>query len=216
LVLWSTPPNQSYMIREFSTFEQLKEIVELASKALPQRPDGVVVVAAYTSATRSECAAAAPGLERLARANPDTVFLRCCEEYQGAEVLFGRAVVGGSLPTYDVFYGGNRVARVEGGAAASAYEELQKQIKMHGMLVSKLDLFSEDAASTAAGKAAQGLKWGDGTVNKASFSKTPRTTNMFIPGYDWDQDKGFFDAAADKFGEDFESKYGDWVPEIDD
>ena len=64
---------------------------------------------------------------------------------------------------------------------------------MYQFLNSKLDLFSEDAANP----------WGDRTA-KADFGATPRTTNRFIPGYDWNTDKGFFDTAGDKAVQNFE------------
>jgi hypothetical protein len=66
-----------------------------------------------------------------------------------------------------------------------------------------LDLFSEVAPDP----------WGEGKA-KADFSKTPRTTNRYLPGYDWNSNKGFFDATADKAEKDFD--FGSWVPNIDD
>ena len=42
--------DSSYIVREFSLYDQLEDIVELASKPLPERPDGIVAVAKFTSA----------------------------------------------------------------------------------------------------------------------------------------------------------------------
>jgi hypothetical protein len=46
--------------------------------------------------------------------------------------------------------------------------------------------------------------------------RTPRTTARFLPGYDWDKDRGFFDDAADKAQEDFEAQFGNWLPNTED
>lgn len=73
---------------------------------------------------------------------------------------------------------------------------------------SQLDLFSEDADNK------KRLQWGDGKLKDPA--KTPRTTAAFIPGYDWDKDRGFFDDLGDQFQEDWDKIYGNWVPEIED
>jgi len=71
---------------------------------------------------------------------------------------------------------------------------------------SKLDLFSEVSPGP----------WGEGT-SKADFSKTPRTTARFLPGYDWVSNKGFFDAWADKAEEDFMGQFEtSWMPKPED
>lgn len=194
--------DSSFMIQEFSTFDGLEEIVRLAAKPLPERPDGIVAVVKFTSAIRKDCRDTEAGYERLARDNPDTVFLRCFEEYQNADLLLGQAEVT-SLPTFDIFYGGSRVGRVEG----PDYDLVQKFIKNYGMINSKLDLFSEEADNK------RRLQWGDGKVK--DWRKTPRTTARFIPGYDWDKDKGFFDDFADKQAQNFESQFENWIPPQD-
>lgn len=107
-------------------------------------------------------------------------------------------------PCFDVFYGGNRVARVEG----SNYDELQDVLDMYQFQKSSLDLFSEDADNE------KRLGWGDGKIQSAM--KTPRTTNRFIPGYDWDKDRGFFDDLGDKAQDEFEKTYGNWTPNMED
>ena len=193
----------SYMVKEFSLYEELSEIVQLASQPIPERPDGIVCVAKYTSASRTECRVTEAEYERLVRSNPATIFLRCFEEYENSHLLFGQANVQ-TWPTYDIFYGGNRVARVEGSNMA----ELEELLKMYQFQNSELDLFSERAEQK------RKLKWGDGTAK--DMSRTPRTTNRFIPGYDWNSDRGFFDAQADKAQKDFESMFGNWVPNVDD
>ena len=96
---------------------------------------------------------------------------------------------------------GRRVGRVEG----SEYTQVENLIKQYGFMNSNLDLFSEDA------ELKRKKQWGDGDA-----LKTPSTTARFVPGYDWDKSKGFFDDAGDKFADDFENTYGNWVPNIDD
>lgn len=99
---------------------------------------------------------------------------------------------------------GNRVARVDG----PNFTELEELIDMYQFQNTDLDLFSERADNK------RRLKWGDGKIKDPN--KTPRTTNRFIPGYDWDKDRGFFDDLADKAQDDFENMYGNWVPNTDD
>jgi hypothetical protein len=95
---------------------------------------------------------------------------------------------------------GNRVARVEG----TSYTEVEELLVNYQFQNTKLDLFSE------AGEA----PWGDGKIRDPM--KTPRTTGRFLPGYDWDKDKGFFDDAADKAASDFEDQFGNWLPNTQD
>jgi hypothetical protein len=96
---------------------------------------------------------------------------------------------------------GNRVARVEG-ANLPEVEELLERYQFQN---SRLDLFSEHAVQP----------WGDRKVKDTTRS-TPRTTNRFLPGYDWNKDRGFFDDLADKAQSDFESQFGNWLPNTDD
>lgn len=109
----STPGSSNSNVNEFASFDQLQEIVKLSSNPLPERPDGVIVVAKYTTTSREDCVATEAGYERMARAHPDTVFLRCFEQYEGAGLLLAEAGVVG-LPTTDVWFKGNRVGRVVG------------------------------------------------------------------------------------------------------
>ena len=88
-----------------SLFEQLEDIVNLASKALPRRPDGIVCVAKFTSAEREDCRVLEATYERMARDNPATVFLRAFEDAVDSDPLFQRAMIT-VLPCFDVFYGG--------------------------------------------------------------------------------------------------------------
>lgn len=85
--------------------EQLEEIVKIASQALPERPDGIVTVAKFTSASSTDCKATEAEYERLARENLATLFLRCFAEYENGDILLGQASVI-VLPTFDLFYGG--------------------------------------------------------------------------------------------------------------
>ena len=102
----------SQVIREFSLYDQLEDIVKLAGQPLPERPDGILVVAKYTSMDE-DCRSTEASYERLARANPATLFLRSFREMEDAGSLFQRASIE-VLPTCDVFYKGARVARVDG------------------------------------------------------------------------------------------------------
>lgn len=192
----------SSMVKEFSMYEELEEIVQLASQSLPERPDGIVCVAKYTSAMKPECKATEAEYERLARTNPATIFLRCYEEYENAHLLFGQAEVQ-TRPTYDVFYGGNRVARIQGSST-----ELEDVLQMYQFQNSDLDLFSESVSRK------RRLQWGDGTAK--DMTRTPRTTARFVPGYDWNSKKGFFDEQGEKAQKSFEDIFENWVPVIDD
>lgn len=78
--------------------DQLEEIVKLASAALPERPDGIVTVAKFTSASteknnNNNARSTEAEYERLARANPATLFLRAFAEYENSDILFGTAQV---------------------------------------------------------------------------------------------------------------------------
>jgi hypothetical protein len=184
-------------------YEDLQEIVQLAAQSLPERPDGIVCVCKYTSAVRDDCRATEAEYERIARANPATIFLRCFAEYENAHLLLAQAQVT-TWPTFDLFYGGNRVARLEG----ANYPELEELLQRYQFMNSDLDLFSERANQK------RKLQWGDGKVKDAS--RTPRTSNRFLPGYDWNSNRGFFDGFADKLQEDFETQYENWIPNVDD
>ncbi len=207
--------DSAFIIREFSIYDQLEDIVNLASKPLPDRPEGIVVIAKYTSSSNSDCRATEATYERLARDNPATLFLRCFQEYENAQSLFDRAAVE-VVPTYDVFYMGNRVARVDG----QRLNDLENVINQYQFMNSDLDLFSEESTVRSPMGTMQPSPWGDGGSDSADFTKTPRTTASFIPGYDWNKKGGFFDELATdmqkKSGFDFEESYeNDWMPKID-
>ena len=95
------------IIREY---EQLEEIVKLASSPLPERPDGIVAVAKFSSATLDACKATEAEYERLARDNPATIFLRCFQEYDNSHILIGKANIQ-NWPTFDIFYQGTNTER---------------------------------------------------------------------------------------------------------
>jgi hypothetical protein len=258
------------LFRTLSAYDQLEEVVKLASTPLPERPDGIVAVAKFTKASSPDCRTTEAEYERMARNNPSTIFLRCFAEYEDAEILMGQASVV-VWPTFDIFYRGswwsvnsnwqwgsvlwlimativlsrvegfwsvartqafklaavsraiynelqcwrfsifiirfsntlgNRVARVEG----PNHVEVEELLKRYQFQNSKLDLFSEISPEP----------WGDGKA-KADFSKTPRTTARFLPGYDWGSDKGFFDGLADKTEKDFMNQFeSSWIPDPDE
>jgi hypothetical protein len=189
--------SDSFMVKEVSRYEELQEIVRLASQALPDRPDGIVTVVRFSSLLRSDCQVTEGEYERLARQNPASIFLRVMQEYDGSDLLLGQANIQ-NWPTVDVFYRGNRVARVEG----LAIQELQDVLDRFQMQNSSLDLFSEDASK----------KWGE----QRDMTTTPKTTNRFVPGYDWDKKGGFFDEQGAAVEQSFEETFGNWVPNIDD
>jgi hypothetical protein len=189
----------SFMVKEFDSYDQLQEVVKLAAMPLPERPDGIVCVAKITSAKYEDCRATEAEYERMARKNPSTIFMRCFAEYENADLLISQANIN-VWPTFDLFYQGNRVARIEG----SNHVEVEELLERYQFQNSKLDLFSEVSPEP----------WGDGKVRDAT--RTPRTTNRFVPGYDWGSDRGFFDDAADKAQSDFEDTFGNWLPNTDD
>jgi len=193
----------SYMIKELSLIEELENIVQLASQPIRERPDGIVVVVKYSSESRDECRATEAEYERFARNNPASIFMRCMEEFQDAHLLLEQVNVR-SWPTTDVFYQGNRVARVEGPDLG----ELERVLNMYQFMNSDLDLFSEDANKK------RKLQWGDAKAK--DMTKTPRTTARFVPAYDWDTDKGFFDEQGEKAEQSFEDTFGNWLPDIED
>ena len=94
------------------------------------------------------------------------------------------------------------MARVEG----ASHVEVEELLERYQFQNSKLDLFSETSLQP----------WGEGRT-KADFGKTPRTTARFIPGYDWNSDKGFFDTIGEKMEEDFIGQFeNSWIPNPDD
>jgi len=192
----------SFMIKPIVEYEALENIIKLASKPLPERPDGVVCIIRYTSNTRNDCIATENEYERLASSNPATIFLRCYAEYEGSEIMMARAKVK-TWPTFDLFYGGNRVSRLEG----PTFSEVQEGLDRYQLMNSKLDLFSEDASSERRSALSEG---------KLAKEATPQTTAKLLPGNDLDSDKGFLDEQGDKFEDDFEKSYGEWTPIIDD
>ncbi|GMI44573.1 hypothetical protein TrCOL_g2362 [Triparma columacea] len=192
-------PQTAFTINEFTSASDLHDILTLSSQPLPNRPDGVVVVVKYTSLTLSntEC-----DYLNLSRAHPDTIFLRCFKEYSGSQSAFSDALVS-STPTYDIYDSGRRVGRVIG----EQLDEVDGWIRRFGYVVSKTDLFSEDADVKEQLKLKSGKGGGGGT---------PRTTGRFVPGYDWDKKGGFFDETAENMENDFIDTYGDWRPQTED
>lgn len=135
----------------------------------------------------------------MARKNPATLFLRSFMEYENADLLFSTAQVS-VIPTFDIFYQANRVARIEG----TSHEEVQVVLERYQFQNSKLDLFSEESNKP----------WGKGESRDPM--KTPRTTNRFVPGYDWNSKTGPFDDGKDKESSSFEDQFGNWLPNTSD
>ena len=86
--------------------------------------------------------------------------------------------------------------------------QLSNTLNMYQFRNSDLDLFSEEASQK------RELQWGDGKAK--NMKRTPRTTNRFVPAYDWDSNNGFFDEQGDKFESSFEDTFGNWLPNIED
>jgi hypothetical protein len=193
-----------FMVRPFSQYEELEEIVRLAAQPIPQRPDGIVVVAKYTSASRADCRVTEADYDRLARSNPATIFLRCFEDAATSIALLQSQVNVQTWPTYDIFYGGNQVARIVGNNIA----ELESALQRYQLWNSNLDLFSEQAVEQRRRQ--------NGTSASSRPDSTPRTTNRFIPGYDWNKNSGAFDEQGAKAQSSFEDMFGNWLPNIDD
>jgi len=110
-----------------------------------------------------------------------------------------------TLPTYDIFYGGQRVARVEN----NDINRLGELLDMYQFQNSELDMFSEDADNQ------RRLAWGEGKI-RANENATPRTTARFISAYDWNTEGGAFDEAANKAQDDWDDTFGNWLPNIND
>ena len=104
------------------------------------------------------------------------------------------------LPHTQINTKGTRVARVE----SSNHAQLEELLERYQFQNSKLDLFSETSENA----------WGDRSAK--DMTATPRTTARFIPGYDWNSAKGFFDEAGDKAVKSFEETFENWIPEVDD
>jgi hypothetical protein len=85
---------------------------------------------------------------------------------------------------------------------------VEEMLQRYQFLNSDLDLFSEASPYWGEGRRGQMLP--------RDPAKTPRTTARFIPGYDWNSDRGFFDGLADRAESDFLGKYeSSWIPKPD-
>jgi len=168
-------------------------IASLASRPLPNRPDGTLVCVLYSSAEDLSLQAINSDFDRLAEAFPDCIFLRCFKEYEGSMLTFATRQVA-SLPTFEFFYKGTRVAWTTG----PNMNEVKEKIRQFGFVVSKTDLFSDSASSwTSSLKGVKGPEdstkfvWDTEADNAAKSgrqasssgpSSAPRTTMRFIPG----------------------------------
>jgi len=167
-------------------------VVALASNPLPNRPDGTVVTIQYSSNDDYTCKTIDQEFDRLSIQHPDCVFLRCYKEYQGAPItMTSRGIT--NLPTFEVFYKGAPVAKVDG----SRISEVQDYIKQFGFVVSKTDFFSSNSPYQEDGRRPQGRSgdennpW-DNAADAAARSsrkegsagpmKAPRTTQRYFPG----------------------------------
>lgn len=213
-------------MRPFSQMEQLEELVELASQPLPRRDDGIVTIAKFTSVTADHCRASETIYDSMARENPATLFLRTFVEYEGATQLFAQAQII-ALPTFDVFYKGKRMARIQ----SMNHNALTDMLRRFQLDNSDLDLFSEDAQRKMDEFVAKERGITDSTLTeipqatrdvwaeerrKYDPNKTPLTSNRFVPGYDWNRDRGFFDDVGDRMTKQVERAMGIGTDEADD
>jgi len=184
----------------------LMNIVDLAQNPLPGATEGVVVVAKYSDATstgrvlseyddngQAELVVDA-GYERIAIENPDTIFLQCDKAFQGGNIAMAKAGVS-VLPTFHLFFKGNRVGRVEG----PKYNELQGWLTRYG-------------TTSLTGERGERPDFVNNRVDpwgeRRPSDQTPGTTNSFVPGYDWGKEGGAFDAAGKKAEDKFKEIFG--------
>eukprot|EP00291_Cryptomonas_curvata_P019355 CAMPEP_0172163710 /NCGR_PEP_ID=MMETSP1050-20130122/7423_1 /TAXON_ID=233186 /ORGANISM="Cryptomonas curvata, Strain CCAP979/52" /LENGTH=127 /DNA_ID=CAMNT_0012833931 /DNA_START=231 /DNA_END=611 /DNA_ORIENTATION=- len=124
-------------VQGIASQDDLSNIIKLASSPLPNRPDGTVVCVMYSSVDDWGCQSYDGEFDRLSLRHPDCVFLRCYKEYRGADsLLTARQVSSVSLPAFEVFYGGNTVARVGG----PQLNQVEQYIRQFGFAVSTTDL----------------------------------------------------------------------------
>ena len=187
------------MVTGFNTLEELDTMVQLARRAIPERPDGIVVVVKYSSLQRDDCQATEAEYDRAARTHPASLFLRCWEEDPQAALLLQQVDVR-TWPTIDLFYQGNRVARLEGPPVCS--HDLDAVLNRYQVLNSTLDLFSEQATPT--------------DRNARSTPTPPRTTARFLPASEGNPAPSVVAAPGDPAPQSFEDTFENWLPNIED
>ena len=195
--------SSSYMVTGFNTLEELDTLVQLARRAIPDRPDGIVVVVKYSSFQRDDCQATEAEYDRAARTNPASLFLRCWEDDPQAAVLLQQVDVR-TWPTIDVFYQGSRVARLEGPPVCS--HDLDAVLNRYQVLNSTLDLFSEQATPTT-----------DRNDARSTQTTPPRTTARFLPASEGNTAPSVVAAPGDDPApQSFEDTFENWLPNIED
>ena len=93
--------------------EDILNVVQLAKKPLPNRPDGVVVCVQYSSSEDFGCKATDDEFDRLSEKMLDCIFLRCYREYEGSAMTMALRDVT-LMPTFEVFYRGDAVCKIAG------------------------------------------------------------------------------------------------------
>ena len=124
--------------------EDIMNVVQLAKRAMPNRPDGVVVCVQYSNAEDVSCMAVDAEFDRLSEAHLDCIFMRCYAQYEGADTTMALRDIS-SIPTFEVFYRGDTVAKIRG----AAINEVQQRLQQYGFVVSKTDLFGQSSVSQA-------------------------------------------------------------------
>jgi hypothetical protein len=86
------------------------------------------------------CMAVDAEYDRLSEAMLDCIFLRCYTQYEGAETTMAVRDIT-SVPSWEVFYRGDLVAKLRGGSV----KDVQKRLEQYGFVVSTTDLFGQSS-----------------------------------------------------------------------
>jgi hypothetical protein len=135
-------------VKGVASNEDIMNVVQLAKRAMPNRPDGVVVCVQYSSADDVTCMALDAELDRLSETHLDCIFMRCYTQYEGAATTMALRDIS-SVPTFEVFYRGDSVAKIRG----SRINEVEQKLKQYGFVVSNTDLFGQSSYSQSQGAA---------------------------------------------------------------
>ena len=123
--------------------EDILNVVQLAKKPLPNRPDGVVVCVQYSSSEDFGCKATDDEFDRLSEKMLDCIFLRCYREYEGSAMTMALRDVT-LMPTFEVFYRGDSVCKIAG----PRINEVKERMQQFGFVVSTSDLFGQSSYSS--------------------------------------------------------------------
>jgi len=94
----------------------------------------------YSSVDDVTCMAVDAEFDRLSEDHLDCIFLRCYKEYEGASMTMGVRDIS-SVPTFEVFYRGDMVSKING----PRINEVKERLKQYGFVVSNTDLFGQSS-----------------------------------------------------------------------